>query len=106
VPTEEARGIAKALERAGLDKRGGGEGPGSYNEFGLEYRFKAPDQGPGQVYISFEPVLPHGEWISIAGGVAAAVSETVLAARRRSKDEQSKLSWCVPSGRPHPEGGR
>jgi hypothetical protein len=42
--TEEARGIAYALDAAGLEKRGGGEGPGSYNEFDLGYRFAAPGQ--------------------------------------------------------------
>jgi hypothetical protein len=63
VLTEDARAVARALEAAGLEKRGGGEGPGSYNEFGLGYRFKAPDERPGYVYISFEPTLPHGEWI-------------------------------------------
>jgi len=68
VPTEDARAVARALDVAGLEKRGGGEGPGSYNEFGLGYRFKAPDQRPGHVYISFEPTLPHGEWICTACG--------------------------------------
>jgi len=68
VPTEDARAVARALDAAGLEKRGGGEGPGSYNEFGLGYRFKAPDQRPGHVYISFEPTLPHGEWICTACG--------------------------------------
>jgi hypothetical protein len=46
MPTEEARGIAYALDAAGLEKRGGGEGPGSYDEFGLGYRFAAPGQRP------------------------------------------------------------
>jgi hypothetical protein len=68
MPTEEARAVAQALDAEGLEKRGGGEGPGSYNEYGLVYRFRAPDQRPGHVYISFGPILPHGEWISIAGG--------------------------------------
>jgi hypothetical protein len=68
VPTEEARTISRALDAAGLEKRSGGEGRGSYNEFGLTYRFQAPDQRPGHVYISFEPTLPHGEWICTACG--------------------------------------
>jgi hypothetical protein len=68
VPTEDARAVARALDTAGFEKRGGGEGPGSYNEFGLGYRFKAPDERPGHVYLSFEPTLPHGEWICTACG--------------------------------------
>jgi hypothetical protein len=68
VSTEDARGVARALDAAGLERRSGGEGPGSYNEFGLGYRFKAPEQRPGFVYISFEPTLPHGEWICTACG--------------------------------------
>jgi hypothetical protein len=68
VPTEEARTISRALDSAGLERRGGGEGRGSYNEFGLTYRFKAPDGRPGHVYITFEPSLPHGESICIACG--------------------------------------
>jgi hypothetical protein len=68
VPTKDARAVAEALDAAGLEKRSGGEGPGSYNEFGLTYRFKAPEHRPGHVYISFEPTLPHGEWICTACG--------------------------------------
>jgi hypothetical protein len=68
VPTEEARTISRALDSAGLERRSGGEGRGSYNEFGLVFRFKAPDRRPGHVYITFEPTLPHGEWICTACG--------------------------------------
>lgn len=68
VATDDAREVAGALDAAGLEKRSGGEGPGSYNEFGLGYRFKAPDERPGYVYVTFEPTLPHGEWLCIACG--------------------------------------
>jgi hypothetical protein len=68
VPTEEARAVAKTLAAAGLEERGGGEGRGSWGEFGLGYRFDAPGSSPGRIYISFEPTLPHGEWICTACG--------------------------------------
>jgi hypothetical protein len=52
VTTEGARSLAKALDDAGPAKKGGA--------LGLNYRFNAP--GPSrQVWITFEPYLPHGE---------------------------------------------
>jgi hypothetical protein len=52
VTTDEARSLAKALDGARPAKKGGAAG--------LNYRFNAP--GPSrQVWITFEPYLPHGE---------------------------------------------
>ena len=49
VKTNEARSLANALDGAGPEKKGR-----------LNYRFNAP--GPNrQVWISFNPFLPHGE---------------------------------------------
>ena len=52
VTTNEARSLAKVLDGAGPAKKGGA--------FGLNYTFDAP--GPRrQVWITFDPYLPHGE---------------------------------------------
>jgi hypothetical protein len=56
VRTEEAHRLAKALDGAGPAKKGR-----------LNYRFNAP--GPGrQVWIGFNPYLPHGETTCLACG--------------------------------------
>jgi hypothetical protein len=56
VMTDEARSLAKALNGAGPEKKGR-----------LNYKFNAP--GPSrQVWIGFEPYLPHGETICSACG--------------------------------------
>jgi hypothetical protein len=52
VTTKGARSLAKALDDAGPARKGGA--------FQLNYRFDSP--GPSrQVWITFEPYLPHGE---------------------------------------------
>jgi hypothetical protein len=61
VTTNEARSLAKALDGAGpaTARKGGG--------INLNYRFDAP--GPSrQVFISFDPFLPHGETTCFACG--------------------------------------
>ncbi|MDH4341358.1 MAG: hypothetical protein OEW52_13660 [Thermoleophilia bacterium] len=59
VTTKRARSLAKALDDAGAAKKGGA--------FHLNYRFGAP--GPSrQVWIGFEPYLPHGETTCSACG--------------------------------------
>jgi hypothetical protein len=62
VPTEEARAIAQALDNAGLEEGVVGNGIDA-SLGGLTYRFKAPGKRPGHIYVSFEPTLPHGEWV-------------------------------------------
>lgn len=62
VPTEEARAIARALDGAGLEERVVGNGIDA-GLGGLTYRFKAPNGRPGYIYVFFEPILPHGEWV-------------------------------------------
>jgi hypothetical protein len=61
VSTEEARTVARALDDAGLERRGGAKGRGAgENLQRLAYRFDPPTMVPGSIF--FEPVLPHGEW--------------------------------------------
>jgi hypothetical protein len=61
VSTEEARTVARALDDAGLERRGGGKERGAgENLLRLAYRFDPPTMVPGSIF--FEPVLPHGEW--------------------------------------------
>jgi len=62
VPTEEARAIAQVLHDEGFEKGVVGNGIDA-GRWGLTYRVKAPKGRPGHVYVSFEPTLPHGEWV-------------------------------------------
>jgi hypothetical protein len=61
VTTNEVRSLAKALDRAGpATKRAG-------SAINLTYKFDAP--GPSrQVWIGFDPFLPHGEVICSSCG--------------------------------------
>lgn len=61
VPTEEARTVARALDDAGLERRGGGKGRGAESLYRLAYGLQPPNVWPGSIF--FEPVLPHGEWV-------------------------------------------
>jgi hypothetical protein len=50
--TDEARAIATGLDDAGFHESGSSR---------LNYRIEAPGSNPGEVDVSFEPYLPHGE---------------------------------------------
>ena len=63
VSTEVARSVAAALEGAGLERRGRGEGRGGESSHHLVYSFDAIGRQPGRIAIFFEPELPHGERI-------------------------------------------
>jgi hypothetical protein len=66
VATEEARSVAVALEDAGLERWGGGEGRyavDAENLYRLAYGFDMPDVSGVSFTIVFEPTLPHGEWV-------------------------------------------
>jgi hypothetical protein len=67
VPTEEARRVARALDDGALERLGSGES-GRESLYRLAYRFEPPDPHPGWIYVYFEPVLPHGEWMCSACG--------------------------------------
>ena len=51
--TDEARGIAVALDDAGLERADGANR--------LHYRIEAPGSNPDEASVYFEPYLPHGE---------------------------------------------
>jgi hypothetical protein len=66
VPTDEARSVARALDDAGLERRGGGEGRGAESLHRLAYGLQPPNVWPGSIF--FEPMLPHGEWVCTVCG--------------------------------------
>jgi hypothetical protein len=57
--TEEARALAEALRDGGLEQGG----PAFDRAFQLSYTFDVPGSTGEKAGISFEPYLPHGEWI-------------------------------------------
>jgi hypothetical protein len=61
---DEARALSKSLDAAGLKK-----GPHQSQAYALSYSGKVPEYGGPRVFIiSFEPILPHGEFTCSACG--------------------------------------
>jgi hypothetical protein len=58
--TEETRAIAVALDDAGLERGG--------DAYRLHYRIEAPGSNSGEVFVYFEPYLPHGEIVCTVCG--------------------------------------
>ena len=57
VTTEEARTLSEAFDRAGLERKSG------VQAYALSYVGEMPTEGQGAFfYVSFEPILPHGEY--------------------------------------------
>lgn len=62
VTTEEARSFVEALDDAGFEVDWVAE------PYVLSYRLEAPAPAGSTVFVTFEPILPHGEWICSACG--------------------------------------
>jgi hypothetical protein len=58
--TDEARAVALAFDAAGLERGG--------VTYELHYRIEVPGSDPGEVSVSFEPYLPHGEIVCTVCG--------------------------------------